>query len=98
MENNPLSEQLLKLEERLQLLIAEHQELKQNHQKLTEENKSLTEELQSLTTQLDNFQNQYKITKLVSSTTVEKEEATELKLKLNDYIKEIDKCIAHLSQ
>jgi hypothetical protein len=48
--------------------------------------------------QVANFQNQDKITKIVTNTTVEKEESTELKHKLNEYIREIDKCIAHLSE
>ncbi|MFT6053850.1 MAG: hypothetical protein ACJASP_000734, partial [Roseivirga sp.] len=45
-----------------------------------------------------NFKNQDKITKIVNNTTVEREESTELKHQLNEYIREIDKCIAHLSE
>ncbi|MFY0593670.1 MAG: hypothetical protein JXQ92_13570 [Roseivirga sp.] len=60
-------------------------------------NEQLQLEVETLKGQLADFQNQYKIAKIASSTTVEKEESTELKQKLNEYIKEIDRCIAHLS-
>jgi len=97
MSENSLSNKLKNLESKIGLLLDSHQNLKEGSKKLSHENKSLQGQIEELSTQLNDFQNQDKITKIVSSKTVEKEEATELKYKLNEYIKEIDRCIAHLS-
>lgn len=97
MDDNSLPNKLGNLENKIGLLLDSHQNLKEKSEKLNHENQGLQGQIKELTTQLNNFQNQDKITKIVSSNTVEKEEATELKYKLNEYIKEIDRCIAHLS-
>ena len=44
------------------------------------------------------FKNQDKIAKIVSSISAGDKSTTELKLKINEYIKEIEKCIAYLSE
>ncbi len=97
MDNNSLPNKLGNLENKIGLLLDSHQNLKDKSEALNHENKGLQDQIEQLTAQLNDFQNQDKITKIVSSNTVEKEEATELKYKLNEYIKEIDRCIAHLS-
>jgi regulator of replication initiation timing len=97
MDDNSLPNKLGNLENKIGLLLDSHQNLKDKSETLSLENKGLQSQIEELTTQLNDFQNQDKITKIVSSNTVEKEEATELKYKLNEYIKEIDRCIAHLS-
>ena len=48
--------------------------------------------------ELSNFKNQDKIAKIVSSISPDDKSSSELKLKLNEYIKEIDKCRAYLSE
>lgn len=48
--------------------------------------------------ELKSFQNQEKISKIVTGVAVDDKKTTELKLKINEYIKEIDKCISHLSE
>jgi hypothetical protein len=63
-----------------------------------QENNTLREELERQNQDLKNFQNQDKISKIVSSMAEDTQKNTELKLKINEYIKEIDKCIAHLSE
>ena len=97
MTEHSLSSRLEGLHGKLQSLLDAHQSLKEERAKLTEENEALRGQIEGLEMQLSDFQNQDKITKIVSSSTVEKEEATELKYKLNEYIREIDRCIAHLS-
>jgi len=82
----------------LKKLVDVHAQVKHENSALKMRNQELKEEVNHLNTRLSDFQNQDKITKIVSNTTVEKEESTELKHKLNEYIKEIDKCIAHLSE
>lgn len=66
------------------------------------ENEALERIIKSQNEELKSFQNQDKISKIVTSVSVEgnanSEKTTALKLKLNEYIKEIDKCISHLSK
>ncbi len=98
MTEKSLSERLANLEQRIQELLDAYGAIKKERDALNAENNGLKIEIEGLSEQIASFQNQDKITKIVSSTTVEKEEATELKYKLNEYIREIDRCIAHLSQ
>ena len=85
------------LEHNIYTLLKTNQRHQEESDFLKEENLRLREELKVLKSQLSDFQNQDKIAKLVSNTTVGQEESTELKQKLNEYIKEIDRCIEHLS-
>lgn len=95
--NNPIDQKLEGLEKRVNELINAYQsEISKNNQ-LEAQNHLLKGEVEVLKAKLTDFQNQYKIAKIVSSTTVEKDESVELKNKLNEYIKEIDRCIAHMS-
>ncbi len=92
-----IDQKLLQLENNLKSLIHSQQKEKEAKDQLLQKNDQLQAEVEALKAQLSDFQNQDKIAKIVSSTTVEKEESAELKLKLNEYIKEIDRCISHLS-
>ena len=46
---------------------------------------------------LENFKNQIKISKIVNNIPVENKASAELKERINNYIKEIDKIVDHLS-
>ena len=98
MEKEELARRLTGLQKQLTTLVRAHEQLKKDKVGLQSENDLLKAEVEVLRGQLSDFQNQDKITKIVSNTTVEKEESAELKHKLNEYIKEIDRCIAHLSE
>ena len=98
MEKEELATRLNGLQKQLTTLVRAHEQLKKDKAGLQTENDLLKVEVEALRGQLADFQNQDKITKIVSNTTVEKEESAELKHKLNEYIKEIDRCIAHLSE
>ena len=98
MEKLKLADKLKGLQKQSMALIEAYQQVKRDKEKLETQNTQLQQEVAKLGGQLADFQNQDKITKIVSNTTVEKEESIELKHKLNEYIKEIDRCIAHLSQ
>lgn len=93
-----LFERLGNVETQLKKLVEQHSQLRLQRDELMAKNSLLNKEILDLKGQVANFQNQDKITKIVTNTTVEKEESTELKHKLNEYIREIDKCIAHLSE
>lgn len=73
----------------------ENDELKAVIKKQTAEIKTLSKKAES--TQI-NFHNKHKISKLVSSITADSKETTGLKAKIDEYIEELNKCIAHLSQ
>ena len=86
------------LERKLKLLLNEHKALKEQIHFLKQENDQLKSSMKMKDDHLNNFQNKIKISKLVGSMAVENEDTAELKLMINSYIKEIDKCIAHLSE
>lgn len=80
-------------------LVKKYELAKQESEILKGENEQLAEIIKLKDSQLQDFQNREKINKIVSNVTEEGDErTTELKLKINEYIKEIDKCIAHLSE
>lgn len=82
------------------LLLNDYTALKGELVHVKEENTELRRTLQNREDKINSFQNQIKISKIVDSIAVgkDKEDANQLKLTINGYIKEIDKCIAHLSE
>lgn len=90
------------LEDNLKKLLENYHELKVEVLALENGKQALEKEIEVLNEKLKSFQNQDKITKIVQSVADDgerpKESVTELKLKINEYIKEIDKCILHLSE
>ena len=89
--------ELTTLERKLSLLIREHHSLKDKVQILQDENTNLKTVLAQKQEQIESFNNKFKISKLVDTIGADKSDSAELKSKLDEYIKEIDKCIAHLS-
>ncbi len=93
-----LRSELLSLERKVKLLLNEHQILKEEVEHLKKENSVLREELNEKEGKLDHFQNKIKISKIVGSMVVGEDDTSGLKEVIDDYIKEIDKCIAHLGE
>lgn len=89
-------EQVALLEQSVNQLITHYQA----SQKSLEEARYVILTLQSVIDEKDseikNFQNQDNISKIVNTIAAEPANSTELKLKINEYIREIDKCIAYL--
>ena len=83
------------LKEEARLSAKENDELKAVIKKQAGEIKALSKKTQG--TQI-NFHNQHKISKLVSSITADSKETTGLKARIDEYIEQLNKCIAHLSQ
>ncbi|MFY0650510.1 MAG: hypothetical protein JXQ96_00685 [Cyclobacteriaceae bacterium] len=98
MTDNPLRLELNNLERKLILLLNEHNKLKVNVDSLKKENQELREVIKEKETVLGDFQNQDKISKIVNGMVVSEGNTTELVEVLDEYIKEVDKCIAHLSE
>ena len=71
---------------------------KKNNEDLNSQNLELKSLLTSKEQQILDFQNKIKISTIVDSISVGDSEAAEVKNKIDDYIKEIDKCINQLSK
>jgi regulator of replication initiation timing len=98
MNKEQLTDKLNFLENRLKKLVKEHNVLKLENNSLKQENLQLRLKHEGLQDHLKNFQNQEKIGKIAITLADHTHNRTELKLKINEFIKEIDKCIAHLSE
>jgi len=98
MDNDLLKNSLSSLERKINLLIGEQKHLRQELDLTKTENEDLKTRIKQKDEQLGSFQNKFKISKIVSEIDTEDGNPSELKSKIDDYIKEIDKCIAHLSK
>src|SRR5882762_10250490 len=98
MDQELLKTNLNGLERKILVLLNEHKALKDEMKGLKLENHELRGDLRRRDEQLSNFKNQIKITKIVDNINPEDGSVSELKKKVDEYIREIDKCIAHLSR
>lgn len=98
MEQDLLKNNLNGLERKLHVLLNDHKNLKQEVSALKSENADLRSQLRMKDDQLAGFRNQIKIAKIVDNIHPEDGSVSELRKTVDDYIREIDKCIAHLSR
>ncbi len=98
MDQELLKSSLTGLERKIQVLISEHKTLKEEIKGLKSENQELKSAVKVRDEQITGFHNQLKITKLVDSLHPEDGSVSEMKKKVDEYIREIDKCIVHLSR
>jgi thiamine pyrophosphokinase len=91
-------QKLDQLEAKIRKLVDAHKLLNSKLKACYTENYNLKMILDKKNEDLLHFKNQDKITKIVSSIATGEKSTTELKLKLNEYIKEIEKCISYLSE
>jgi hypothetical protein len=98
MDQEVLKTNLNGLERKLLVLISEHKNLKEEIKTLKTENQELKAAIRIRDEQITGFHNQLKITKIVDNLHPEDGSVSELKKKVDEYIREIDKCIAHLSR
>jgi hypothetical protein len=98
MDQEVLKANLNGLERKLLVLVSEHKNLKEEIKTLKTENQELKTAVRIRDEQIVGFHNQLKITKIVDNLHPEDGSVSELKKKVDEYIREIDKCIAHLSR
>jgi len=98
MDQELLKTNLNGLERKILVLVNEHKNLKEEVKTLKKENQEQKAALRIRDEQISGFHNQLKITRIVDSLSPEDGSVSELKKKVDDYIREIDKCIAHLSR
>ncbi|WP_436517752.1 hypothetical protein [Ekhidna sp. To15] len=98
MPSEKLYREFQNLERKIQLVLTENKRLKDELNHTKEENGTLKERMKSQEANLTSFQDKMKINKLVNSTVVSDGDSAQLKETIDGYIKEIDKCIAHLAE
>ena len=98
MNREKLNLSLSNLERKVKFLLNNHKDLKQELTVAKSENQELKEIIRKKDDQIIDFQNKYKISKIVRNIRDGEDDASELKNQINEYIREIDKCIMHLSQ
>ncbi|MBD1396685.1 hypothetical protein H9Q13_05860 [Pontibacter sp. JH31] len=89
-------QQLQSIEDKVRKLLSKHADVQEKLAAAQEEIKFMESLLEEKEQQIKNFQNQENIVKIVDTIAGNTANSTELKLKLNEYIREIDKCIAYL--
>lgn len=97
-DQDQLRNHLQTLERKLKLLLGEYKTLKEEVVFLKVENQELKALVKAKEEQIGHFQNKIKISKLVDNIDSEENGSSDLKRKIDSYIKEIDKCIAHMSK
>ncbi|TYZ06894.1 hypothetical protein FY528_16610 [Hymenobacter lutimineralis] len=90
--------QLDRLERQVTTLVAAYQQLREELADAHTTVQQLRADVRDRERQLKDFQNQENITKLVNTIAGEPANVNELKLRLNEYIREIDKCLAYLRE
>lgn len=98
MDQEALKSSLSGLERKILVLLNEHTTVKDELKSLKLENHELKADVKKRDEQLSHFKNQIKITKIVDHINPEDGSISELKRKVDEYIREIDKCIAHVSR
>lgn len=98
MKRDRLNNELQTLELKIRLLMSQYSQEKKSNADLLNKNIELKNLLDAKEQQIRDFQNKIKISSIVDSISVGESEAAEVKIKIDDYIKDIDKCINQLSK
>ena len=86
------------IEVKLGKFIAKHQQVNNEKLILEQENNSLSTKLKKNKQELSVLQEKIKLMNMSKSVEVSKEEMKASRLKINEYVREIDKCIALLNK
>lgn len=91
-----LAAQLADIKAKAEELVKRQQLLDKENEKLIAENNKLKEELENGKHQLRQLEEKSKVTGLAKA--LDKGEKKEVKLKINELVREVDKCIAQLNR
>ena len=86
------------IEVKLGKLIAKYQQVKQEKLVLQQENEDFVSSLKLKEIEILNLQEKVKLMNISKSVDASKQEVKETRLKINEYVREIDKCIALLNK
>ncbi|MBT31204.1 hypothetical protein [Chondrinema litorale] len=98
MDYSQTEKKLELLSANVETLLYQYKELKSAYENTVIENKKLKSLLEEQNEKLNDFQYKAKISKIVQYLAVEDLSAEELRTKIDEYIKEIDNCLAYLSR
>lgn len=98
MPNQSYLQQIQSIEGKVHQLVQKYQAGQEQLQAAHREIERLQQVIQERDAEIKNFQNQDNISKIVQTIAVDTTSSTELKLKINEYLREIDKCIAYLRE
>ena len=86
------------IEQRLDKFVSQYKSLNTDKLKLENENSVLIEELKSKEDRIVELEEKIKLRNISKSVDVSNEEIRSTRLKINEYVREIDKCIALLNK
>lgn len=86
------------LEQKIDLLVKRYEGAREDIRKLRDENLKLTGQLEVASNELADVKGRYDSLKLAKTLEVTQVDAHEAKLKINQLVREIDKCIALLNR
>ena len=85
------------IEIKLNNLLSSYKKVKSINSNLKEENANLLSEIQQKNIEINTLKDKIKIISISKSVDASKGDIRQTKLKINEYIREIDKCIAQLN-
>ena len=85
------------IEKKLSNLLSSYESLKDKNLKLEDENNKLISKIENNSQIINSLNDKIKIMSISKSVDVSKNDIKQTKLKINEYIREIDKCIAQLN-
>jgi hypothetical protein len=92
------SQKLDHIQKKVEMLIEYCDALKEQNQLLLTENNSLRTSFGELKTELKQLEEKHRILKIAKSFADTNEKTLDIKAKINDFVREIDKCIATLNK
>mgnify|MGYP001247541409 FL=1 len=85
------------IEIKLNNLLSSHNKLKEINESLNAQKANLISEIETKNKEIDTLKDKIKIMSISKSVDASKGDIRQTKLKINEYIREIDKCIAQLN-
>ena len=95
---NQLSTKVGSIQEKVGKIIRLHEDVKSQNYKLQQEKEDLAKMLEERKRELESLQEKNKTIKLAKSLLNTNEDSHEVKLKINEMVREIDKCIAFFNK
>ena len=86
------------IKEKVYLLMSNNSSLKEQNIQLEKKVSELKNTLEQRNTEIENFNEKVKMLKMAKSLSGDSEKNTEMKLKINELVREIDKCISLLNK
>jgi hypothetical protein len=90
--------QLVQLKLKVEKLINLHTQLKNENQQLKAVHQQMNEEVKRLHQQVGEMEEKNKLIKMAQAVSGTDQNTRDLKLKINEYIREIDKCLALINR